>query len=251
MIMANNTAVLQDLAARFKRYRMLIAMHNALHDVNVCTKMRVEFERGRIIDTMLRANSIQTLPKGLKALAYRILHMSMQDFDDVTVGPSTFQSIYYLQEVVRQIENRYQVDHVLKAGPRKGVVERRWGKDKPVVLGRGISQIRKAIEDFSQSPVRVLDPAYPMAGAGEDEVDEDQTSDTTDVWKRWDNWRPELRAEIVATMAGMPFPRKSITWAPFQAAKIYAVRDADATQRLYPELRRRMFGVGHAVPQGA
>lgn len=245
LIMANRRDLLNDFQARLTRYRLLVSMHNALHDLNVCTQMGVTISR--YVDTMLRANTIQTLPKGLKALAYRLLHMSMLDFDDVCIGPSNTQALYYLGEFLRQQRAKYEYEHHLKSGARKGQSELRWRKDRPAMIGKAVTQSNAAIKSFGQSPILLLDPAY--ANQQGEEVQE--ASPTTTIWNRWDNWNPDVRQAIVGALGGMAFPRKSITWVPKHAAHQYAIRDADASWRLHPELRRRIYGAGRHVPTGA
>lgn len=115
------------------------------------------------------------------------------------------------------------------------------------MIGKAVTQSNAAIKSFGQSPILLLDPAY--ANQQGEEVQE--ASPTTTIWNRWDNWNPDVRQAIVAALGGMAFPRKSITWVPKHAAHQYAIRDADASWRLHPELRRRIYGAGRHVPTGA
>jgi hypothetical protein len=254
LIRATRTDLLAHFNTWVQRYRPLVSLHNALYDLGTARHMGVILPR--FIDTMLRCTTIQRVPKGLKPFAYRVLHMAMNDFDDVTIGPSNAVAMFYLSQFIRQTEAAHTYAHTLKGGPRKGQTEmrRRESKDIGPFIWKSVNQARKALDSFSDSPI--IEDAFAVDGDDPDDApDDDATTDdaaaTTDVWKRWDGWKPEVRATITDALGGLPFPRKSITWVPFPDALMYAVRDADASYRALPEVRRRIFAAGRVVPRGA
>jgi uracil-DNA glycosylase family 4 len=64
----------------------ILILHNAQHDLQQLAQVGIYPKRWW--DTMLMANLLQDLPRGLKALAYRLCGMKMRDYQDV-VSPYT------------------------------------------------------------------------------------------------------------------------------------------------------------------
>ena len=82
------------------RWEGPILFHNWLFDSQVVEKMGLVFPHKRIVDTMVRAYHLGNLPQGLKALAYRLLGMQMQDFDDLVTPYSTPLCLQYLRDAL-------------------------------------------------------------------------------------------------------------------------------------------------------
>jgi hypothetical protein len=209
------------------RPRPLVVLHHALHDIPVSRQMDVTYPKW--VDSMQMAYIMQDVAMGLKPLAYCLCNMAMQDFEDVVHPHARKVAESYMVDVVCAIQGKWQYSHLLKSGTRKGESEPRFRDDIPPTTrdtyNRAIDLVRT---------LQSKECAEPKEG------DEGGDKDA-DPWKRWDNWRDEVRGEMVEIM-GRPLPRPSITQVPFAEALRYAARDSDATGRIYPKLRKRFRG---------
>lgn len=203
--------------------RPLVVLHHALHDLPVSAQMGVSFPRWT--DSMQIAYILQSMPSmGLKSLALRQCGMAMQDFADVVSPYALKVATDYMTDVICSTESYWQYPHTLKSGPRKGQTELRFKASMP-------SSARDTY-NRAMALYRTLTQAQPLEG---------DDSEDPDPWKRWDNWKPEVQADMIHIM-GHPLPRPSITQVPFPEALAYACRDADATGRIYPKLRSHFRG---------
>jgi uracil-DNA glycosylase family 4 len=234
LIRAHATGLLMHFNLWLATHRSLVVLHHALHDIPVSRQMGVTYPRW--VDSMQMAYILQDIPMGLKPLAYRLCGMAMQDFEDVVHPHARKVAESYMVDVVCAIDSRWQYIHTLKSGPRKGMQEPRLKLDTPTAVrdayNRAKALLNKLWSDASSGTLLVL---------GYKGEDEDEEGKPTSPWKRWDNWKPEVRERMVEIM-GKPLPRPSITQVPFDEALAYACRDADATGRVYPELRKRFRG---------
>jgi uracil-DNA glycosylase family 4 len=62
------------------------------------------------------------------------------------------------------------------------------------------------------------------------------------VWKRWNDWPDELKEPVITVMGDMP--ELNIFHVPMDEAVQYAARDADATLRIYPILKKKIEDMG-------
>jgi hypothetical protein len=177
---------------------------------------------------MQMAYLLQDIPMGLKPLAYRLCGMAMSDFEDVVHPYARKVAESYMVDVILHIQSKWQYSYLLKSGPRKGQSDPRFNSIIPPTTrdtyNRAIGLVR----------------ALQGKDAGDAGLS-DEDDKGTDPWKRWDNWNPEVRAEMAEIM-GKPLPRPSITQVPFDEAMYYSIRDSDATGRIYPELLKRFRG---------
>lgn len=215
-----------DLLDHFNRWlaihRPLVVLHHALHDIPVSRQMGVEYPRWT--DSMQMAYILQDVAMGLKPLAYRLCGMAMQDFEDVVHPHARKVAEAYMMDVALSIESRWQYSHTLKSGPRKGELEPRFKDGTPPAARDAYNRATALLRTLrGETPAK-----------GEDEED-------ANPWKRWDNWKPGVRDQMVEIM-GKPLPWPSITQVPFPEALAYSCRDADSTGRIYPELRKRFRG---------
>jgi uracil-DNA glycosylase family 4 len=202
LVRADNHECLRVLAEWIRRLRWLILLHNAPYDLPVLKAMTVEAPR--YIDTMSMAYHRMTLPQGLKALAYRLLGMHMQDFDDLCRPFAEAEALTYYEDAERALSKlakpkRKRGEPVPPLASLKTKVGRLWG-------------------DWNKDP------------------------NSVDLLKRYEAWDDEDKA-LLRELMGRCFPVTSIDKAPFPQALVYACRDADATIRLWPVLRRECAGI--------
>lgn len=116
------------LAPLFMDERNLFIFHNARHDLKVLQKLGLT--PSHFTDTMLAANLLQDVPKGLKALSYRLTGMQMKSYEDL-VEPYTrdFAFKYLLQSLE---------------------VSSHW--PKPDTGQRTYSKIKRMFTDLSKNP---------------------------------------------------------------------------------------------------
>jgi uracil-DNA glycosylase family 4 len=230
LIRSNQCVLLDQFSQHLARFRPLVVLHHALHDVPVCRQMGVDLPHWT--DSMQMAYILQDIPMGLKALAYRLCGMAMSDFTDVVHPHARQVAESYMMDVILHLESKWQYSHLIKSGRRKGESELRFNPATP--------QLSRTTYNRAQALLRALRGEVSLDA--KDEMAEDgEEGEEADPWKRWDGWREEVREEMVGIMGG-PLPRPSITQVPFGEALRYAVRDADATGRVYGELRKRFGG---------
>lgn len=219
LIRATDTTLLTQFNRHLSHLRPLVILHHALHDFPVCRQMGVHIPRW--IDTMQMAYLLQHTPMGLKPLALRLCAMPMDDFEDVVYPHSRLVATAYLTDIVDEIDLQYKRPRTFKSGARKGQSEPRFVRDVP-------DSVRHT---YNRATLLLADMRAAATG------DESQV----DPWHRWDHWSNVAR-ETMVSLSGYPLPRPSITQVPFAIAAAYAMRDADATGRIYPELRRLSRG---------
>lgn len=225
LIRAANHGLLTQFSQWLAEHRPLVILHHALHDIPVLAAMGVVPPRWT--DSLQMAYILQSVPMGLKPLAHRLCGMAMRDFEEVVHPHARQVALSYMADIVAEIERGSKRPHVLKSGPRKGGSELRFPPNVP-------DPIRSTYN-------RAMALSRDMAEGTTEEDGESGESKPVDPWKRWDNWKPEVRETMIA-LAGYSLPRPSITQVPFAEALVYAARDSDSTGRIYPELRRLSRG---------
>jgi DNA polymerase len=201
LIRAEDTSLLLALQQKLDCWKGPILFHNWLFDGGVVARMGLRFPIKKIRDTMVQAFHLGNLPQGLKALAYRELGMSMQDFDDL-VTP-------------------HAIPHVLDYYRQMNAEE--WPKPEAELIrveGGGYKL-------YKAQSLNTKIKAFWKAWAKK-EGDKDVFSPWTDNWKD--------SHQMVEDELG-PWPGKCISYAPFDQIVHYACRDADATLRLWPLLK--------------
>ena len=200
LIQAHRSDLLQVYQEFLDRWTGWILWHNWLHDYEIVTAMGLRFPRKLIRDTMLMVFHLGNLPQGLKALAYRELGMTMQDFDDLVKPYSTQLAVNYLRRAY--CEDWPKPEQSLQRGK-----DGKWKITKP----HGFSQkLKRFFTDYDKDPEK-------------------------DVFNMWsDNW--EAEQEMVEKVMG-DWPGKCISHTPFDKIISYATRDADALLRLWPVIR--------------
>jgi DNA polymerase-1 len=162
-----------------------------------------------VVDTMVMAYLLGDLPQGLKPLAYRLAGMTMRSYDEVIGSRGNAKAKVYL-EMAGMLEWP-NPEHVLEF--REGGVPH---IKKPQNIGRKIgSALTK----------------YWKAGGEESGID------------LHEKWVKMEGTEVVESAIG-PMPRADLRDVPEEEAITYACRDADATLRIYPVLKKRIEDEG-------
>jgi hypothetical protein len=232
-----------------------LLFHNYLHDVVPFTALNIPIEQ--FTDTMVRAYNLclggggdddegskaGRGSLGLKQLAYRFLNMRMTSFKD-TVFP---YSIPHLKQYLNQAQTMFQYEdrsikkcqcgclqdrHLIKGKRQlphgqctgcKGCDKYRAHKYPPLTdeddrlnrLYRKVSGLIEAID------------------SGKCERDEEE--DIVNPWVRVKGWHDYDHKALIDNLGQWPVP--SIAHVPEDRLVYYAVRDADATLRLYHFLK--------------
>lgn len=200
LIRANRPDLLREFQAYLNRWESEIIFHNWLYDRGVVMEMGLRFPDRLIRDSMVSSFHLGNLPQGLKALAFRELGMTMQDFEDLVKPYSSILAMDYLKQA-------YLVDW-----PKPEPVEE-MGKDGLLKMKQpqGMNtKIKRFFTDLSKDPDK-------------------------DIYDAWDNWK--LSHALIEDTCG-EFPYMDIAHVPFDKMLHYACRDADATLRLWPILKR-------------
>jgi len=208
-VRADEPRLLARLFQRLAAY--CIAFHSALADLPQLAT--VGFMPRRWVDTNQMAYWAQEFRLGLKPLAYRYLGMQMTDYADVVMPPSKLQLYAYMQQAAGSM--RDAVPETRK--PKAMTDEEKYVRKAGTLVRRLLGDLEK---DF----------------AGEYAADK-----PLKPWTRVDEWQPDARDVIeMFALGGVRIPRPSIAHVDRRTAVTYACRDADATLRLLPILRRKL-----------
>lgn len=178
-----------------------VLFHNWLFDCDVTRALGLDFPAHLIRDTMVRVFHLGNLPQGLKALAYRLLGMQMQDFDDLVTPYSTPLALEYLETAMGQ--DWPKPEEQLVRDPETNL----WKLYKPQSMN---TKLKRFFTDLSKNPA----------------------IDVFERWKNWESYHPQMEERLGT------WPGKCITHAPFEESLFYACRDVDATLRLWPILQK-------------
>jgi uracil-DNA glycosylase len=200
LVGAEDEDSLEIFQAMLDMWKGPILFHNWLFDRPVVEKMGLRFPEHLIVDTMVRAYHLGNLPQGLKALAYRLLGMKMEDFDDLVTPYSVPMCLDYLRAAAEVEWPRPDEETVRDASGD-------WKLYKPQSFS---TKLKRFFTDYKKNP-------------------------SIDIFERWENWESDHHR--VESVLG-PWPGKCITHVPFAKTLHYACRDADATLRLWPVLQK-------------
>lgn len=181
-----------------KRARKVV-LHNRMYDEIELWKAGVPVPPQRVIDTMQLSYHTQCQPQSLKQLGFRLCGMVMQEFDEVVLGPSTDVALEYLERA-----SFYDWPK-----PEEQLIQQPDGSIKLYKPQGMNTKLKRLFTDYSKGAV--------------------------DVFKRWGDWPDDEKGFMQGVLG--TFPKKSIALAPYEKAKAYACRDADATCRVYWKLR--------------
>lgn len=254
MVRVSDRGAWEEFGRQTVRFRRLL-MHNSDHDVEQLRLADVLVDWGRVQDTMQIAYHDGRLPKGLKALGYRLLGSRMRNFDDV-IGP------YALD-----LQMDYLGEAVLHDWPKPeqlgtGVWEY---ANCPECKGDGVLTRRMHMAGLLGIPamdVKIKNPTEKLVcvadGCKKGKIyrekltrkqgvqdklnriigDIGRNPTGVDIQERWENWNTEDIDSLVAKMGPLPLP--SIDQVPEDETVPYACADAHNTLRIAPILRGRV-----------
>ncbi len=205
IIMADDTEALTKFNTLINRPGVTTILHNALFDLGVLSQMGIH--PPRYYDTMVMAYLLQDLPLGLKPLSYRLLDMTMRNYEDVILEASQAKALEYL----------------LAADAMS------WDNPEPVLVwDRGVPRIKKP-QNVSRKIARILksyyaDPDYPLYSA----------------WAKIDH--DAGRGQVEGVLGLMP--QASLADVEFSEALQYACADAIATLEVFEILWPRIESMG-------
>lgn len=199
----------KDLVARFAKqiYPLFsgVSFHNAPHDIGTYERMGIPIPAGRFIDTMQEAFHMGNLPQGLKDLAFRLLGVRMQSWEDLVTKPSRdAYLLWLLEELGRERLNRIPI--VKPQSPTKRPPPKRPSTKTP--------KPPKPLKTIFKPTLREKNLVH---------LHKHGSKPTYDLWSKGKEY----------LMAGAPI--RSIVHAAdddFQAALTYACKDADMQGRL-------------------
>lgn len=249
------TPAFEIIRSKFATKRNPIILHNAPYDLEVYQRadFSIDDRAHRLHDTMVEAYHRMYLPQGLKALAWQLCGMRMQDFNDLVTPHSAAKLLEYLSSAHSSLYS--ECFHTISKRKRDPITR----KLTPVTLleanremfpdwyFRLITKISKLLSswpDFTGkswlATTSTEDEELEAEGGGDDD-DSDESNTYTDdsggvdPWKRVSGWNVEDR-ELLECQFGK-WPVRSIDDAPAAEAVRYSAADADATLRLFYKLR--------------
>jgi uracil-DNA glycosylase len=200
LIRAVNTHCLHHLQSWLDRWRGNILFHNWLFDSEVVEEMALRFDWRQVVDTMIKVFHLGNMPQGLKALSYRELGMTMEDFDDLVTPFSRPLVLDYYRNAMAE-EWSTPAEELVRDSNGS------WKVYKPQGFR---TKLKRFWTDYSKN----------------------EDKDVFDMWsKNWEDHQLEIQERLG------PWPGKCITHVPFDKVLHYACRDADATLRLWPVIQ--------------
>lgn len=244
MVRVEDTGAWEEFGRQTKRFRRVI-MHNSDHDMERLREAGIVLDWGCNQDTMQLAYHDGRLPKGLKALGYRLLGSKMRSFEEV-VAPYGFErQIEYLSEAIAQ-------DWPDKV--QKGTGQMVWKvcadcKGNGVLtVGRG--KLSRQYRCDCKAGKVLVERMERKHGARQNLSllisGIKKNPDGIDIQDRWENWDPE-NVELIMRVMGAPLPLPSIDFVPEDEALEYACCDAHNTLRIAPILRARVAEIRRKV----
>jgi len=199
VVMADNIPVIKSLGKVIRDRRNLVVFHNASFDLRILQDLGIEFPR--FTDTMLMASALCKFPRGLKFRAERDCAMKMESYGAIVGRAAGEIATGYLERVLAET----------------------WPKPEPVMIWDAAQNRdrEKQPQAIDVKVKRILD---------------DTESKGADPVARWRNIPLAEGRGMVEEKLG-PMPESDLRHVPLDEAVRYSARDADATLRLYLELR--------------
>jgi DNA polymerase len=275
VIRAHSRGALSALNSHVQRWGCRVILHNAGFDPPVLRRMGIDVRPGRFDDTMMMAYHLGYLSQSLKILAYRLCGMKMMEFEDVAGPPSKQAVAEWLSEACEGLqvppcrESRDgDIDAVqmipadfpgLQLGEKLAIRKRAW-KEKLASLGQDLISYRGKPVSCRQEDAPFLPSFVKFVNSlktGNERalllarnllvslIDSPEDPDV-DPWSRFDGWNEDVRRRILSA-ATRSMPELSIANVEWKDALYYSARDADATIRILPVLRRMTKGRGRGT----
>ena len=205
IIMADDTENLNRLNSLVQTPGVVTVLHNSLFDLSVLESIGIV--PTTVHDTMVMAYLLQDLPLGLKPLSYRLAGMTLRKYT----------------EVIHNAAQEKALEYLLTAS------ELTWPDPEHILAWtNGVPKVKRP-QNISKKIKRLI-TAYCK----------DPTTDLVAKWKAIDI--AGGRGQVESTLGLMP--EASLADVPRSEAVQYACADADATYRIYPQLRDRIDQMG-------
>lgn len=216
LIRANRRDLLSRLQSKLDVWEAHILWHNWLYDRTVVGAMGLRFPERVVRDTMVRCFHLGNLPQGLKVLAYRLLGMEMQDFEDLVKPYSTIEVLHYFRSA-------WALDWPKPEQDMERNKEGLWKLKRPQSMA---TKLKRFFTDFSKDP---------------------EGKDVFGMWDSWEKKSPGFKDKMIEEVG--PYPGLDINHVPFELVLHYACRDSDATLRLWPILEHMKAMAMTGIPQ--
>lgn len=193
-----------------------VILHNSMHDLGVLEDLGVTVPR--FIDTMVLSYLLCLEPQGLKALAYRLAGMSMDSYEEV-VGPGR-EVVWseWISAALSVADFMPKPDAYLEWDDKK----ENWRMKQPQTITQ---RMKRMVGDVEKKGLMI--PSNPGG---------------VDIEKRVKSWEDSGAEALLLTIG--PVPEPTLSDIPEETAIHYACRDADATNRIFPILWRRVVEDG-------
>ncbi|MGH7184526.1 MAG: uracil-DNA glycosylase family protein [Nitrospiraceae bacterium] len=211
LIKADDPYSLNLFQKQLDSWKSTLIFHNWMYDSRIVGKMGLRFPDSAIRDTMIECFHLGNIPQALKILAYRLLGMTMQDFEDLVKPYSRAHVLEY-----------YHLAHTIPwPKPEEQVRRIDTGLFK-LYRPQGLNtKLKRFFNELEKKPEK-------------------------DVFGVWDNWEEDHA--MIENLLG-PWPGLDIAHTEFEEMLKYACRDADATLRLSYVLEEMRLKAHSGVPQ--
>ena len=196
VVMVRDEELIRLVGSKLADPKVMTLIHNIMYDLPILQDMGVIPSNCR--DTMVMSYLTQSLPQGLKDLAYRLKGMVMSDYKEMVAIPTADNALNYLNQV--------------------SSVE--WPKPEPILeWSKGVAHVK--VGWALHKRVNKIVSNY-------------MEDDSVDLRDRWENIEERLRLPAEKEFGLMPIG--DLSEVDIDKAVRYSARDADATLRIYPDL---------------
>lgn len=203
IVVQESPLALSVVTDRLNDPKITCLIHNSMFDLPVLEKLGIF--PCKVFDTMVAAHLLQYKSKGLKNISRSLCGMDMRTYAEITKGVGDLDKLSYLEKVK---DEKW-------SDPKSEPVYNDSGKllrfTKPWSVNRRVERI---IADFLRSGMSL------------------------DLDDRFENLGEETIVEIEDKLG--PFPEATIKDVDRGMAINYAARDADATVRIFPKIKKEI-----------
>lgn len=239
MVKVSDKLAMTRLGMFIQTYRTLV-FHNLAYDWDILHRIGIDSPWERCYDTMALSFHDARLPKGLKALSYRLLGATMRNFDDVVTPYGKKAALEYFGRVSGIDDWPKPVQE-----PTGGTTTKKCKACKGSgIVGVGRGKLRKYSEcNDCGSTGQVTEVKMSRKQSIKQKVDrlllDCGKNPDIDLWERWCNWESTQLKPVIARLG--PPPLASVDLVPEQEILAYAGSDAESTRRIFPILRHRLM----------
>lgn len=234
------------------RYRRLL-FQNFPHDQRVFMQSGIDVPIRHVFDTMSGAYHEGRIPKGLKAMAYKLCGIAGESFDDIVEPYGYERALDWLLKAVTQRWPKPVQERTGDIGMRncptcagKGKISNgKRGKKREVWACDGGMAV-----DGEQYPCiggKVIVPRMTRKQSLNDKLYRlvtDLQKGPVKIWERWEGWEQDVQP-MIDRLGPIPVP--SIDYVPESIILKYAAGDADKTRRVYEPLKARLVAIRQKV----